>query len=170
MAKLKRSNIRPIEGDWLARDGEQWRVRIPTHTRNGHKVFPFASYGGMQGAYKKARTFQAEMLKLLTSEKEYYAKYGEWPESEPKLHMHNKTGVRGVSKMVVPNRYQQPLIVYSAYWGPMRNRKRYSVSTAQYPETECLRLAKLAREYETTHPETLLKINKRKKVRRTNNG
>ena len=165
MANAKQRAYTPIEANWLARDGEQWRVNIPTRTVCGHKVFPHYEYGGVQGAYRAAVKFQNKMLKQLEWERDFYRKNGEWPEGE-KLHMRNKTGVTGVSRYVIPNRYEKPLVQYHAAWGPMHNRKRYFVSTAQYPESECFRLAKLAIEHKTLHPETLLKFKKSKQRRK----
>lgn len=163
MAKAQRKSVKAIEGDWLARDLDQWRVNIPVRTQCGHKVFPYSEYGSAAKAYEAAAKFQAKMLKLLEFERDFYRKHGEYPEGEGRLHMRNKTGVRGVSRTVIPNRYEAPLVQYVAQWGPVRNRKYYQVSTAQHPESECLRLAKLAIEHQTTHPETLLKIKPKKK-------
>jgi len=162
MAKAQKK-IKPIEGDWLARDGDQWRVNIPVKTTCGHKVFPYAEYGGIAKAYEQAAKFQRKMLTILEQERDFYRKHGVEMESEGKLHMRNRTGVRGLAKHVEPNRYDKPLIKYIASWGPVKNRKNYYVSTAQYPETECIRLAKLALEHQTMHPETLLKFNSKKR-------
>lgn len=150
--------VKPIEGDWLARDGDQWRVNIPIKSTCGHKVFPYAEYGGVAKAYEQAAKFQRKMLTLLEQERDFYRKHGVEMEGGNKLHMRNRTGVTGLAKTVKPNRYEKPLIEYRAAWGPMTNRKYYIVSTAQHPESECIRLAKLALEYKTTHPETLLKL------------
>lgn len=157
---------RPIEGNWLARDGEQWVVNIPTRTICGHKKFPHVDHGGVQGSYRAASKFQDEILKILEEEREFHRKHGEWPEGN-KLHIRNRSGMRGVSKEVLPNRHEKPLIKYCAYWGPANKQTRVCFTTAHYSEDECKRLATLAREHKTTHPETILKLdsNKRKRKR-----
>lgn len=157
--KLK--NVRSIQGDWLARDGDQWRVNIPTH--GGHKVFPYTEYGGMTKAFQAADRFKTKMLKQYEEDLDYRRKHGELPDRGVKLNIRNRTGVRGLSRIVTPNRYLEPLIVYCASWGPIKNRSVVSFSTAQYPESECKRLAMLALEHKTKHPETLLKTKKRGK-------
>lgn len=156
----KKTNITNIQGDWLARDGNQWRVNIPTH--NGHKLFPFAEYGGTHKALVAADKFKRKMLKQYEADLEYKRKHGELPDRGPRLHLRNRSGVTGVAIKVTPRRYTDPLIEYVATWRVRGRIIQATFSTARYPEAECFRLAKLAREHKTKHPQTLLNAGKKK--------
>ena len=123
-------NVVKIQGDWLCRDISSWRVRVPCVGGSGR--FLFSEYGGSEKALKAAKAFQRKALKLLKEDREYAAKHGEVPYRET-VYITNKSGVRGVCRIVAPTQSGTPLISWVAQW-PGRNGRTHSAtfSTHQY--------------------------------------
>jgi len=106
--------ISGINSEWLARDNNRYIVRVPTPGGSGN--FDFRDYGGSSvKALKAAKTFQKRMLKQLQFDKEYFRETGEVVEREH-LHVNNRSGIRGVFRVVSPNGFQNPRISWVASW------------------------------------------------------
>jgi len=114
--------ISGINSEWLARDNNRYVVRIPTAGGSGN--FNFKEYGGSVNALNAAKKFQKKMLKQLEFDRDFHAKTGDYIAREH-LHVNNKSGVTGVCRVVCPNGYQNPTIVWVAYWSDS-NFKKYS--------------------------------------------
>ena len=99
------------QGEWLARDGKSWVVRVPT--AGGHKTFPFDAHGGINKALLVARAFHVAMDRQYKNDLEYFKKNGERIQ---RLHSNNTSGVNGVSRLVYPRLDGSANIVYRAYF------------------------------------------------------
>lgn len=153
MANLQRStrpkNIIKIESDWLCRDINSWRVRVPCVGGSGR--FLFKEYGGVSKALIAARRFQKQAIKLLKSDREYCSKHGEMPHREA-LCITNKSGFNGVHRVITPTKGGHPLIVWAATWVLNGRRFQKGFSTAQYTtEAECKKLAIKCRKEMSAH-------------------
>ncbi len=113
------TKITGINSEWLARDLNRYIVRIPTPGGSGN--FNFKEYGGSEHALKAAKKFQKRMLKQLQFDREFHNETGDYIAREH-LHVNNKSGVTGVCRIIVPNGYQNPTIVWIAQW-PNSNGK-----------------------------------------------
>ena len=138
MANAARKVVK-IQSDWLCRDLNSWRVRVPCVGGSGR--FLFKEYGGSEAALKAARKFQKKALKLIIEDREYWSKHGELPYRET-LYITNKSGYVGVHRVLSPNQSGQPLITWTASW-PGKHGKTFhkGYSTAQFPESECKKKA-----------------------------
>jgi hypothetical protein len=139
MAKAARKTVIKIQSDWLCRDLDSWRVRVPCQGGSGR--FTFKEYGGSEKALKVARKFQKKALRSLEEDREYMSKHGEKPHRET-VYITNKSGIRGVFRIVIPTQGGNPLIIWTARWQGI-NGKAFtsSYSTAQFPESECKKKA-----------------------------
>jgi len=120
--------ITGINSEWLARDTNRYIVRIPTPGGSGN--FTFREYGGSASALKAAKKFQAKMLKQLKFDRDFYLKTGDRIAREH-LAVNNKTGYTGVSRLVFPNGFCNPLIVWVASWSDSTGKhrqKRFSLA------------------------------------------
>ncbi len=139
MANIARKGVVKIQSDWLCRDLDSWRVRVPCQGGSGR--FYFKEHGGSEKALKVARRFQKKALKLLSEDREYISKHGEKPYRET-VYITNKSGIRGVFRKVTPTQGGNPLITWTARWqGAHGKTFTYTYSTAQHPESECKKKA-----------------------------
>lgn len=147
MAKAERASVRRISGDWLARDGAAWRVRVPCPGGSG--LFTFKEHGGSQGALEAAQRFQVKAVRLLEADRAYFKKHGEKLHREV-LPINNKTGIVGVRRVVQPNKEQKPNIVYFASY--YRNKVKFEkgFSTYEYGTEDKAREAAIA--FRKDHP------------------
>lgn len=128
-------NVVKIQSDWLCRDLDSWRVRVPCQGGSGR--FYFKEYGGSEKALKAAKTFQNKALRQLKKDREYMSQHGEMPYRET-VYITNKSGVRGVFRIVAPTQGGQPLITWIASWqGPNGRTFTQGYSTAQFTESQC---------------------------------
>ena len=140
MAQSARRTNGRIGGDWLARDIDSWRVRVPCQGGSGR--FRFADYGGStQKALEAARKFQAKALNLYKKDKAYKAEHGEMPHRDV-LPITNRSGILGVCRIVLPRADATPTILWLAYASVNGRRVQKGFSTAQYKtEDVCKRKA-----------------------------
>lgn len=139
MAATARKIVIKIQSDWLCRDIASWRVRVPCVGGSGR--FTFKEYGGVDKAYRAAKKFQKQAIKLLEDDRDYYSKHGEKPYREA-LPITNTSGHLGVYRIITPTQSGTPLITWFASWN--HNSKPFSkgFSTAQYTtEAECKKRA-----------------------------
>jgi hypothetical protein len=129
-----------ISGEWLGRDLDSWRVRVPC--QGGHGVFKFKDHGGVQKALVVAKVFQEQAMLQYEADKAYVIKHGEKPHRET-LHITNSSGVKGCFRSFYPNLHSAPTIVWTATW--YKNRRscsaRFSTASKQYPTEELARNA-----------------------------
>lgn len=132
-------NVVKIQSDWLCRDLDSWRVRVPCQGGSGR--FYFKEYGGSEKALKAAKIFQNKALRQLRLDRKYMSEHGEMPYRET-VYITNKSGIRGVFRTVHPTQGGNPLVVWTARWQGV-NGKAFteSYSTAQFPESECKKKA-----------------------------
>lgn len=149
MTNAARKNVIRIQGDWLCRDIDSWRVRVPCQGGSGR--FYFKEYGGSEKALKAAKQFQRKALKLLKEDRAYTAKHGEKPHRET-LYITNKSGICGVCRVISPTQNGKPCITWQATWSG-QNGKRFAAyfSTAQYTEAEAKAKAIKKRKEMTAH-------------------
>lgn len=137
--KTNAENVTRISGEWLCRDMDGWRVRVPTP--GGHNYFSFAEYGGNVKALNAARAFHAKMVRQLEKDREYYKKHGEMPEHET-LNIRNRSGVPGCHRMVTPNLSGRPNITWFATWCKNGRQHKKGFSTFEHgDEATCKKLA-----------------------------
>jgi len=105
--------ITGINSEWLARDNNRYIVRIPT--ANGSGNFSFKEYGSSQKALVAAKKFQTKMLKQLEFDLEFHRETGDYIAREH-LAVNNKSGIKGVCRIVCPNGYSNPRILWCATW------------------------------------------------------
>jgi len=118
----------------VARDRDRFIVRIPTP--NGSGNFNFKDYGGSSlKALKAAKSFQKKMLKQLEFDRKYFKKHGEEVE-RVHLHVNNKSGYEGVCRVVYPNGFQNPRIVWKAYWSNGKGKQRSKDFSCADPKIE----------------------------------
>lgn len=124
-----------MSGEWLGRDTDCWRVRVPC--QGGHGVFKFIDHGGVQKALKVAKAFQEQALCQYDKDKEYARKHGEKPHRET-LYITNRSGVQGCYRSFFPNLHSAPTIVWTATW--YKNKRpdsaRFSTASKEYPTEE----------------------------------
>lgn len=138
-AKAIRRTTGSIGGDWLARDIDGWRVGVPCQGGSGR--FRFADYGGsVQKALAAARKFQTKALALYKSDKAYAIKNGERPQRET-VYITNRSGVRGVYRMVHPRMGTTPTIEWVGTVHKNGRLVKQGFSTANFPEDVCKRKA-----------------------------
>ena len=120
--------ITGINSEWLARDAGRYIVRIPTP--NGSGNFNFRDYGGSSVmALKAAKIFQKKMIKQLLFDRKYLHDHGEVIEREH-LSVNNRSGHPGVCRMVFPNGFQSPRIVWLAFWSVKGKQRNKGFSTS----------------------------------------
>lgn len=100
-------------GEWIARDGNGYRVRVPC--QGGHGYFKIDEYGSSAKAHKAARAFHAKMEIQLKKDREYERKNGEKPFRHV-LNIRNTSGHHGISKQVYPILDGSPRITYTVTW------------------------------------------------------
>lgn len=134
MANANRKPSR-MSGEWLGRDLDGWRVRVPC--QGGHGFFKFSDYGGVQKALIEAKAFQEKALLQYEADKKYAIKHGEKPHRET-LYITNRSGIQGCFRSFYPNLFSAPTIVWTATW--RRNGKthtaRFSTASKDYPTEE----------------------------------
>lgn len=139
MSLAARKAVVKIQSHWLCRDISSWRVRVPCPGGSGR--FLFSEYGGSEKALHAAKSFQKKALKLLADDRVYTAKHGEKPQREA-VYITNKTGIRGVCRVVAPTMNGAPLISWVAHWpGPRNKQMTKSYTTANFTEAECRKKA-----------------------------
>lgn len=121
--------VEKITGEWLCRDLEGWRVRVPC--QGGHGYFSFSEYGGSHKALKAARSFQEKALTQYEKDKAYYIKHGEKPARET-VNIRNRSGHTGICRSVYPNLEGRENVAFIATW--MVRGKQFSkwFSTHEY--------------------------------------
>lgn len=145
----KATNVKHMQGDWMARDVDGWRVNIPCPGGSG--FFSFKEYGGSAKAYEAARKFQIKAYNQYKKDLEYKRKHGELPKRET-LNIRNRSGYRGVCRNVHPRLDGPPRIEWIAYWQDSRGiQQSESFTTAAHiDEHTCKKLA-LAKRAEMTN-------------------
>lgn len=140
MAKPEKVANLSTKGEWLARDLNGWRVRVPT--QGGHQYFPFDQYGGSAKALQAARRFHAKMLVQLKKDREYMAKHGEKPK-RPSLNIRNRSGYTGISRAVYPT-LDGARVQFCATWCEGGRQYQKCFTTAQYETEEAALKAAIA--------------------------
>lgn len=107
------AKVQQLQGDWMAREPDGWRVKVPT--QGGHGFFRIAEYGSSTKAYDAAREFQVKAYKQYLADLDYKKKNGELPRRET-INIRNRSGIRGIARMVTPNLNCPPRIIYKVYW------------------------------------------------------
>lgn len=133
-----KASVSKMQGDWLCRDMDGWRVKIPT--ANGHGFFSFEQYGGVNKAFNAARAFQIKMYKQYQEDLKHKQKHGELPERE-RLHMNNRTGIPGVCRTIRPNQMADPHITWTGFATINGKTFRQSFTTTNFSEAECKKRA-----------------------------
>lgn len=100
-------------GEWIARDGNGYRVRVPC--QGGHGYFSIEEYGGSAKAHDAARKFHAKMEKQLQEDRKYEKKHGEKPHRFV-LNIRNKSGYHAISKNVYPILDGSPRVTFTVSW------------------------------------------------------
>lgn len=139
----KRKKVESLQGEWLAREPDGWRVRVPT--ANGHGFFRIAEYGSSTKAYEAARKFQIKMYQQYRQDLEYKQKHGELPGHET-INIRNRSGISGVARVVHPNFEAPPRIEYIVSWmetiGGLRVQKSKYFNSANFVnEAACKKAA-----------------------------
>lgn len=109
-----------INSEWMARDRNRYIVRIPTPGGSGN--FDFKQYGGTEKALEAAKKFQKKMIKQLEFDRKFHKETGDYIERKH-VHVNNKTGIKGVCRIVLPRGYQNPTIVWVAQWSDVNGKR-----------------------------------------------
>lgn len=122
-----------VSGDWICRDNQGWRVRVPC--QGGHQYFGLKEYGGSSKALNAARAFHTKMCKQLKKDREYFSEHGEKPE-RTSLNIRNRSGYTGISRNVFPNLDGRPTIAFIAYYSHNGKQISERFSTIEYKHEE----------------------------------
>jgi len=139
MSSAARKTVIKIQSDWLCRDLLSWRVRVPCVGGSGR--FLFKEHGGSENALVAAKKFQKKAIKLLESDRKYYAQHGELPYREA-LPITNTSGYLGVYRILTPTKTGHPYIQWCATWRGHNGRKMSQCyTTVNFVESECKKKA-----------------------------
>lgn len=120
-------------GEWIARDNQGWRVRVPC--QNGHQYFGIKEYGGSTKALNAARAFHTKACRQYQADKKYYQEHGEKVQRTT-LNIRNRSGYTGIARMVYPNLDGKPLVVFTAYVNRRGKQITQRFSLTEYKHEE----------------------------------